>query len=343
MQRRGNLKTLNTNNIQDSDDVFNKWNKFRTQYHNFFVYATSNSHDNYLYVPNDIFNRINSLSYKGTDTGGHRASAYMIYIMSKLFLVAKQYMNIREIKKACGYRHDAKEIDYIIKKDGILVQAELIRACTQINYLGIPPRKFESREVVYTSDRSGNFFKIPIFALLTCMFRPEIGASGIYIYSIISKYSQLNRGYKEMAGSTLTELTYYKSTDTIDAYISKLIKCGLLNKISGKSKSLETGKKYAMTNGMQGYLMNSYLPNNKITSMKPCANLIELSKEDRQLIQIKNIINKKIKSLQQNGVAIATLLTIVRGISGKEKVENIDTIEQATQLLKMLDETETFI
>ncbi len=261
-----------TNGNNSNNELRLKWDMFRKKWSNMYLYASQECIRGYLCIPNDIHSRISDLPIQGKNTGNHKAVAFMVYVLSKLSDICHENMTIREIKSACGYREDSKELNYLTKKNGVLEQAGLIETITAIDYSVTPDKKFESRKASYTSDNSGNFFKIPIMAILICMFQPELGASGLYIYSIIAKYCQFNRyRSKQIDGSSLIELTGIKKTDTIDKFISYLVQSNLIIKYSGKEKTLKTGRKHTSKNGYEGYEINSYRTVQKPSEMNPIA------------------------------------------------------------------------
>lgn len=270
MSSNENITNGNDNEIKN--ELRLKWDMFRKKWTNMYLYASQEGIKGYLCIPNDIHSRISDLPIQGKNTGNHKAVAFMVCVLSKLSDICHENMTIREIKSACGYREDSKELDYLTKKNGVLEQAGLIETITAIDYSVLPNKKFESRKATYTSDSSGNFFRIPIMAILICMFQSELGASGLYIYSIIAKYHQLNRyRSKQIDGSSFVELTGIKKVDTIDKFISFLVESNLIVKYSGKVKTIKTGQRHTSKSGYEGYEINSYRTIQKPSEMNPTA------------------------------------------------------------------------
>lgn len=82
-----------------------------------------NEHQNKIYIPNEIFNDLRVLHDKGSS---HVAFAYSYYyLISWLYRYAKYgelHIDVKIIKQVLGYSASTQEINYIIKKKGILDQ-----------------------------------------------------------------------------------------------------------------------------------------------------------------------------------------------------------------------------
>lgn len=106
-----------------------------------------NEYENKIYIPNEIFTDLRVLHGKGSS---HVAFAYSYYfLISWLYRYAKygeKVITVQLIKQMLGYSGNNKDVNYIIKKNGILDQIGYTRSDTDFPIAV----EFISNDVIFT-------------------------------------------------------------------------------------------------------------------------------------------------------------------------------------------------
>lgn len=214
-----------------------------------------------LFLPNDIFKRINSLDIPSTQ----KAFAFSLYAFVKNTTHKGYCHKISQIKELWGYSPNNKSLNDLVKKDGILDKLGLMRTVikgidTNLGYfIEESSTKIQYKEVVYDVDgNKGNFFRVKPEMMLGCISKnQELGPVGFYIYCFICMQCQFKGSGKyewEHIAVSYISRGLGLSERTVKRYLISLLKHGfILTKKSYKSKG-SSNQIYSI------YDANRYIP-----------------------------------------------------------------------------------
>jgi hypothetical protein len=211
-----------------------------------------------LYMPNEIFDDLQ----KGVNKRKYIPFAYSYYYLISWLYRYTKYGSVeienKILKSILGYSSTYTEIDYLIKKNGILDQIGY--TLTEKDYptswlydgdleftllsdfnediqklmKGTRSRKFAIKYPIKAFHRNGNqeiidgtFYEfdrthlIPFEVFLFCMSKKEIGVTGFYLWSYLKMKNQLHKqGYDISIGDLSDETMIPRST--LCEYLGKL-------------------------------------------------------------------------------------------------------------------------
>jgi hypothetical protein len=191
-----------------------------------------------ILIPNYFFEFINDLDISGP----HKAFAFTTWVFSKFAMLVNRPHPIYKLKELWGYSKDAKSLDYITKKGGLLDQLFLTETVIeglseeQRVLLGETSNKIQYKKPLDDVDTSkGFFFRVFAEPMLACMINSqELGAIAFYIYSFICYRAQFQARYsKSLYEMTPLSTSYIAkglglSEGTVKRFKKSLIKYGLV-------------------------------------------------------------------------------------------------------------------
>lgn len=207
-------------------------------------------------IPNGIFKKINSINGL---SGPHKALVFAVYCTIKAFEEC-DWSNVSnsEIKEIWGYSPINKQIDFILKKGGLLEQNGLTKYVKKEIGEGKNKRYKTRRVAAYRERPEEGYTKMSILSLHDSMKNENIGTMGFYVYAfILCSYKiqvhTCDERYKAKLANSYLETGLDISTGSIMKYIENLTKQRMLIKESG-------AKKYDKFGDFIGNDINSYKP-----------------------------------------------------------------------------------
>jgi hypothetical protein len=196
--------------------------------------------DKIIFIPNEIFDDFSKLKYT---TNSHYAFAISYYVLITYFYYTAHYggklITQQDIKEILGYNRDNKQIDYIIKKNGLLdksgytettsdypvaIEHEIFDNTTEFimideykqfkyrdnesrNYKIKYPIKafFRTKNDYKDGEETGTFFyfenttKINADEFFKIINNKELGCVGFLIYLYIKKNKSICLGYDNLS------------------------------------------------------------------------------------------------------------------------------------------------
>lgn len=244
-----------------------------------YTYLKYDKKESNLYIPNEIFDDLKSSGLKGSS---HIAFAYSYYyLISWLYRYCKyENVNVKveDIKGILGYSPSNRDVNYIIKKNGILDQMGYTISSTDYPYLWdwndgdiefsmVSELDNDTRQLMQ-NDKGRNYkIKIPIkglwrsresetdgcydgtfyeienthevkFEEFAKCMNSEIGVIGFYLYAFIKSRCQWHDGKYNSSTERIAEDSGL-SVATVERYIGKLLMNGMISYGEGECKKID--------------------------------------------------------------------------------------------------------